>query len=467
MSSRLLTLSMIAALFAARSVSGVCAGSIKFETAPFACCALEGDGVYHVIVSSNIAPASVQYVVGPSHDFDHPDTNMYTQISGTLSFATGETTKTIDVPLLNDDDWEPPGWIYVTIRNPSGACINNSPNSTDSRFIRWGNDDAQPLIAFDTPIPAQRNEGDGPLTVNLSRSQNIAGHAGLTWTASTTLGGNLVQMQGTAMFTPRQSTTSFTIPFTDDQIYDGNRTYTLYFQGTNGSVFTGDHTSMQTQITILENDPPPMLSIDDISVNEGDNGTTNAVFTVSTPSTLRQTTYINYSVMNGSATLGSDFNGPSSGQLTLQPGQTSAQIVVQVVGDTNYEPSETFSVVISSPGTPITKATGIATILNDDSQSQTLTFSSDAISLTPGASSDVFVAVTPPSGSPMTLVVSAMQPGVVLVPSTVDINSTGTGVLSIKALGPGTTTIVVTLGSTDYFLQARVTAPARRRGVSH
>src|SRR5437773_1588486 len=105
MSSRLFALSVIAALLAARSVSGVCAGSIKFETVPFACCALEGDGVYHVIVSSNIAPASVQYVVGPSHDFDHPDTNMYTPISGTLSFATGETTKTIDVPLLNDDDW--------------------------------------------------------------------------------------------------------------------------------------------------------------------------------------------------------------------------------------------------------------------------------------------------------------------------------------------------------------------------
>ena len=103
-----------------------------------------------------------------------------------------------------------------------------------------------------------------------------------------------------------------------------------------------------------------------MTVNEGNSGTTNAVFTVSLSATSPQTITVNYATANGTATAGSDY-AAQAGNLTFTAGQTSKTITVPVTGDTTVEANETFVVNLSAPSkATLADAQGQGTITNDD-----------------------------------------------------------------------------------------------------
>jgi Calx-beta domain/Bacterial Ig-like domain (group 3)/Bacterial Ig-like domain (group 1) len=121
--------------------------------------------------------------------------------------------------------------------------------------------------------------------------------------------------------------------------------------------------------------PPPSLSINDVTMNEGNTGTTtNFVFTVTlaNPPSGNFTIMVNYATANGTATAGACASGfdyiAASGQLTFNRNNLTRTVTVQVCVDTVFEPNETFSVNLSSPtgGAVITKSPGVGTIMNDD-----------------------------------------------------------------------------------------------------
>jgi subtilisin family serine protease len=111
----------------------------------------------------------------------------------------------------------------------------------------------------------------------------------------------------------------------------------------------------------------PTITINNVSVTEGNSGTTNAVFAVSLSASSTNTITVDFATANGSATAGSDYAG-TSGTLTFAPGTTSQTITVQVNGDTTVEPSETFLVNLSNPtNATIAAGQGTGTITNNDS----------------------------------------------------------------------------------------------------
>jgi len=107
--------------------------------------------------------------------------------------------------------------------------------------------------------------------------------------------------------------------------------------------------------------------INDVSVTEGNSGTTTATFTVSRSGDTTQAASVDYATANGSATAGSDYIA-TSGTLTFAPGVTSLTISVAVNGDTVIEPDEVFYVNLSnaSPGAGLSDGQGVGTILDDD-----------------------------------------------------------------------------------------------------
>ena len=76
---------------------------------------------------------------------------------------------------------------------------------------------------------------------------------------------------------------------------------------------------------------PPSLSINDVSQTEGNSGNKSFVFTVTLSSPSDKTVKVDYQAVNGSATVGSDFN-PSQGSLSFDPGQTTGTITGTTVG---------------------------------------------------------------------------------------------------------------------------------------
>lgn len=110
----------------------------------------------------------------------------------------------------------------------------------------------------------------------------------------------------------------------------------------------------------------PGLSVDDVSVTEGDSGTVPATFTVTlAPPSTRPVT-VGFTTVNGTALAPGDYTA-AAGTVTFEPGQTSQPVTVDVRADLVDEPGETFSVVLGTPvGAAIADGLGAGTILDDD-----------------------------------------------------------------------------------------------------
>ena len=100
---------------------------------------------------------------------------------------------------------------------------------------------------------------------------------------------------------------------------------------------------------------------------EGQAGTTDFVFTASLSNPSSSPVSADYSLQAGTATEGSDYDG-AGGTVTFDPGQTTAEIVVPVHGDTTFEPDEDLTVTLSNAtGGSIDTDSAVGTIQNDDS----------------------------------------------------------------------------------------------------
>src|SRR5205085_7887249 len=89
-------------------------------------------------------------------------------------------------------------------------------------------------------------------------------------------------------------------------------------------------------------DTPPTVSVNDVSVAEGNAGQTAATFTVALSRSPDSAVSVSYHTSDATAVAPGDYQA-ASGSVTITPGQTTASIVVQVNGDTSDEPDETFN----------------------------------------------------------------------------------------------------------------------------
>ncbi|HEX6718748.1 MAG TPA: Calx-beta domain-containing protein, partial [Pyrinomonadaceae bacterium] len=110
----------------------------------------------------------------------------------------------------------------------------------------------------------------------------------------------------------------------------------------------------------------PTVSVNDVSVNEGDSGTRSLTFTVTLSSPSSSTVTVDYATAAGTATAGVDYQS-ASGTLIFSPGDTTKNLSINVFGDTANEADETFFFNISNAvNATIVDAQGVGTILNDD-----------------------------------------------------------------------------------------------------
>jgi hypothetical protein len=125
-------------------------------------------------------------------------------------------------------------------------------------------------------------------------------------------------------------------------------------------------TTAPTRTPTLTPPPLPSLSINDVSVTEGDAGMVNAVFTVSLSAASAQTITVNFATANNTAISPADYTA-TNGTLTFAPGVTSQPVTVAVQGDTLDEFDETFFVNLSgATNAIISDGQGVGTIIDDD-----------------------------------------------------------------------------------------------------
>jgi hypothetical protein len=163
---------------------------------------------------------------------------------------------------------------------------------------------------------------------------------------------------GVAQFTTSSLTTG-THPITAEYSGDGN------FAVSTGTLTGGQVVKAQ-----------PSLSINDVSITEGNAGTKVLNFTVTLSASSSLTVTTNYATANDTATAPSDYVAIASTLLTFNPGDTSKNVSVTINGDVGFEPDETFFVNLSNPvNATISDNQGLGTIQNDDAQGGFISFS--------------------------------------------------------------------------------------------
>lgn len=111
----------------------------------------------------------------------------------------------------------------------------------------------------------------------------------------------------------------------------------------------------------------PTVSINDVSIDEGNGGTTNLAFTVILSAVSNLPVSVNYSTADGTATIADNDYQNATGTIAINPGQLSATINVPIVGDQKSEPDETLFVNLTNPSNAaLLDSQAIGTITNDD-----------------------------------------------------------------------------------------------------
>ena len=113
---------------------------------------------------------------------------------------------------------------------------------------------------------------------------------------------------------------------------------------------------------------PQAISTQNISLFEGNAGTSLATFTVRLSASAALPVTVAYATRDGSATVANSDYVATSGTLTFRPGETTKTVAVTVNGDTTLESDEVFSLDLTSPsrGATILTPTATCTILKDE-----------------------------------------------------------------------------------------------------
>ena len=115
-------------------------------------------------------------------------------------------------------------------------------------------------------------------------------------------------------------------------------------------------------------DALPAFVISDVSLAEGNAGTSTAMFTVTlSAATHTATARVDFATADNTATVADHDYAAGGGTLAFAPGEAAHTIVVAVNGDNTFEPDETFFVNLSNAAhATIADAQGQGTIVNDD-----------------------------------------------------------------------------------------------------
>jgi uncharacterized protein YhjY with autotransporter beta-barrel domain len=188
--------------------------------------------------------------------------------------------------------------------------------------------------------------------------------------SATTLDRDYEARSGTLTFRPGVTQETIAVPVNGDRTVEANETFFVNLSLPPSQPIGVTISDGQGQATI-QNDDGTELSINDVSVDEGDEGTTSAVLTVSLsrPSDLPVT--FRYATADSTATAASGDYRSAAGQSEIAAGQTTRTLDIRVNGDTEVEPDESFFVILSAAsGATIADGRGKVDIRNDDELSE-------------------------------------------------------------------------------------------------
>ena len=285
----------------------------------------------------------------------------YTLPAGSLTFNPGETNRNISFTVNDDNVDENDETVIVDLSAPVNADIATPSSHT---YLIQDND-AAPSFSIDDVAHNEGNSGPTSYTFTVTKMGTTDLSASIdfaTANSAASAGSDYTATSGTLIFAPAENNKTITVLVNGDTTYEINETFFVNLSNAaNGAISDG-----QGLGTITNDDAEPSLSISDVTLSEGNSGTTSFSFTVTKSGTSELSSSVNYQTSDGTAFQPGDYQS-KSGTLTFAASEANKQITVLVAGDNTYEGNENFTVNLSNAsGATIGDDEGVGAINNDD-----------------------------------------------------------------------------------------------------
>jgi hypothetical protein len=302
----------------------------------------------------------------------------FTAKTDSLKLLPGTVSDTIRINVVGDTKLEDDETFFVNITSVTGGTIAGTGTAQTTIL----NDDGIPQIQVTSGgTGAQgKNEGNSgkvafPIQLSLVGANALATVECDWHTAdgTATLAGNDYQAaSGHATWAPKATTTTITVFINGDIAHETWETIAIVCENpVNATLRDFGFGPGVGHVSIADDDPEPLISIGDPVVREGNDGETPCAFSISLsrPNGVAAVS-VHWTTVDDLALGGNSPDGDftrGSGLVTFDPGQTQAVVTIDVHGDTEVEPDETFQVLLTQPqhGT-IQDNTGVGTIVDDD-----------------------------------------------------------------------------------------------------
>ncbi|MFN8373153.1 MAG: Calx-beta domain-containing protein [Anaerolineae bacterium] len=298
---------------------------------------------------------------------------------GTVAFVVNDPEQTLGTGLTLSATSSNPALVPVVNitlnRILIAGFVNATPlaNQNGTTTITITVTDPQGLTASDSFILTVNPVNDAPTNITLSNNtvaENVA--SGALVGSLTTTDVDIATNGDTHTYTLTASSVPGLFQIVGNQLQIANAsllnfetapTVTITVRSTDtGGLF------VNRNFTINVSDILETLSINDVSVVEGNTGTVTAQFTVTLANTSNQTITVNAATSNVNAVSGADYVALPSTLVTFAPGVTTQTVTVTVNGDYIDEVDETYNVNLSGVVNGIiSDALGVGTIVDDDS----------------------------------------------------------------------------------------------------
>jgi hypothetical protein len=263
-------------------------------------------------------------------------------VSGALTFAPGETVKTVRVPIVDAGSTVPKGDFSFNLFNPVNAVIGNT--TALATIIANDEPSGTPLMSIDNPV-VDATAAQVTFAVSLNRPSTGTVTVNYATAAGTDTANDFTPVSGTLSFAPGETEKNVTVLLTNGTTPEPEESFNLVLSGVSGATLPN---AVGTALIGPSNQPTvstPQISLANVTVSESD-AYAEFVVRLNAPST--SVVSVSYNDASGTAVAPTDFLGVS-GALTFAPGETVKTVRVPIVDDLSETDVETFSFNLFNP----------------------------------------------------------------------------------------------------------------------
>ena len=299
--------------------------------------------------------------------------NDYTALMENVTFAIGDTSKDIDITILNDDTLEPEEAFTVSLGTLPDGVTAGTPNSVTVTIV---SEEVVTVEFAESEVTVAENEGPAEVTLRLSEAavSVLFIPVGTTLSTARTMDFTLLNQfspSDSVRFAIGDTEQIVSIEINNDDLVEEDEMF-MVFLGNNLPSGAVAGTQARVTVIITDDDSPavPTVQFSAATLSVAENGDAGVVdVTIQLSEALAEDIDVPLMTMDGSATAGEDYLALTNTMVTISSGSMGRTVGIVITNDDMFEEDETFTVSFGTLPDGVTAGTQTSvevTIVSED-----------------------------------------------------------------------------------------------------